>query len=178
MAQVAEVEVVEGAIVVRDVKVAVDCGLVVNPAGAALQAQGSVVMGLSSTLREELTVSAGMIEQTNLDTYQLLRLADTPPIEVVFVEGGDEPRGMGEPVIGPVGAAVANARGRSHRDPAAPAAVAALRAAPTTRFLTGWAPGATTPATSKNRLRLACGLVGGGFPLVAGTGFEPVTSGL
>ena len=109
VAQVAEVEVVEGAIVVRDVKVAVDCGLVVNPAGAALQAQGSVVMGLSSTLREELTVSTGMIEQTNLDTYQLLRLADTPPIEVVFVEGGDEPRGMGEPVIGPVGAAVANA---------------------------------------------------------------------
>ena len=97
------------AIVVREVKVAVDCGLVVNPAGAALQAQGSVVMGLSSTLREELTVSAGMIEQTNLDAYQLLRLAETPPIEVVFVEGGDEPRGMGEPVIGPVGAAVANA---------------------------------------------------------------------
>ena len=109
VAQVAEVEVVEGAIVVRDVKVAVDCGLVVNPAGAALQAQGSVVMGLSSTLREELTVADGMIEQTNLDSYQLLRLADTPPIEVVFVEGGEEPRGMGEPVIGPVGAAVANA---------------------------------------------------------------------
>ena len=109
VAQVAEVEVVDQAIVVREVKVAVDCGLVVNPAGATLQAQGSVVMGLSSTLREELTVSAGMIEQTNLDSYELLRLADTPPIEVVFVDGGDEPRGMGEPVIGPIGAAVANA---------------------------------------------------------------------
>ena len=109
VAQVVEVEVVDGRIVVRDVKVAVDCGLVVNPAGATLQAQGSVVMGLSSTLREELTVRAGMVEQTNLDTYQLLRLADTPPIEVAFVDGGDEPHGMGEPVIGPVGAAVANA---------------------------------------------------------------------
>ena len=94
---------------VTGVNVAVDCGLVVNPAGATLQAQGSVVMGLSSTLREELTVEAGMIEQTNLDTYPLLRMADTPPIEVVSSDGGDEPHGMGEPVIGPVGAAVANA---------------------------------------------------------------------
>ncbi|HEY5981503.1 MAG TPA: molybdopterin cofactor-binding domain-containing protein [Microlunatus sp.] len=109
VAQVAEVEVVDDRVMVRDVKVAVDCGLVVNPAGATLQAQGSVVMGLSSTLREELTVLDGMIEQTNLDSYQLLRLGDTPPIEVVFIEGGDEPRGMGEPVIGPVAAAVANA---------------------------------------------------------------------
>jgi isoquinoline 1-oxidoreductase beta subunit len=109
VAQVAEVEVVDDTIVVRTMKVAVDCGLVVNPAGATLQAQGSVVMGLSSTLREELTVEDGMIQQTNLDSYQLLRLVDTPPIEVVFVEGGEEPRGMGEPVIGPVGAAVANA---------------------------------------------------------------------
>jgi len=48
------------------------------------------VMGLSSTLREGLTESAGMIE-------------------VVFVDGGNESRGMGEPVIGPVGAAVASA---------------------------------------------------------------------
>ncbi len=102
-------EVTADGIAVRAVWAAVDCGLVIDPAGATLQAQGSIVMGLSSTLREELTVADGMIEQTNLDSYRLLRLAETPPIEVEFVGDGQEPHGMGEPVIGPVAAAVANA---------------------------------------------------------------------
>jgi isoquinoline 1-oxidoreductase subunit beta len=103
------VEVTDAGIAVRAVWAAVDCGLVIDPAGATLQAQGSIVMGLGSTLLEELTVSGGTIEQTNLDRYRLLRLSETPPIEVEFVGGGDEPHGMGEPVIGPVAAAVANA---------------------------------------------------------------------
>lgn len=108
VAQVAEVTL-DGGLRVHGISVAVDCGLVVDPAGAALQAQGSVVMGLSSTLREELTVRDGMVTATNFDDYPLLRMADTPPIEVAFVGDGDVPLGMGEPVIGPVAAAVGNA---------------------------------------------------------------------
>ncbi len=109
VAQVAEVSVSGTVITVERVWAAVDAGLVVNPAGAALQAQGSIVMGLSSTLVETVGLAAGRVSTDNLDTYPLLRLRDTPPVEVAFVGGGDEPRGMGEPVIGPVAAAVANA---------------------------------------------------------------------
>jgi isoquinoline 1-oxidoreductase beta subunit len=108
VAMVAEVDLTNG-LRVTGIDVAVDCGLVVNPAGATLQAQGSVVMGLSSTLREELQIRDGQIVSDNFDTYRLLEMAATPPVRVTFTGGGDVPHGMGEPVIGPVPAAVANA---------------------------------------------------------------------
>ena len=67
-------------------------------------------MGISSTLIEKLTVNDGAIEQSNFDDYPILRLKQTPPqIDIHFIPGGDAPHGMGEPVIGPVAAAVANA---------------------------------------------------------------------
>ena len=115
VAMVAEVSVEEvgstaAQIIVHRVTAAVDAGLIVNPANATLQARGSIVMGLSSTLIEKLTVKDGAIEQSNFDDYPLLRLKQTPPqIDIHFIPGGDAPFGMGEPVIGPVAAAVANA---------------------------------------------------------------------
>ncbi|MEV4410765.1 molybdopterin cofactor-binding domain-containing protein [Catellatospora sp. NPDC049609] len=109
VAMVAEVDLSGGRLRVTGVDVAVDCGLVVNPAGAKLQAQGSVVMGLSSTLCERLRVHDGQVVSDNFDTYPILEMADTPPIRVAFVGGGQTPHGMGEPVVGPVPAAVANA---------------------------------------------------------------------
>jgi isoquinoline 1-oxidoreductase subunit beta len=110
VAMVAEVQIKNGQIQVTRVTVAVDPGLVVNPTGAALQAKGSVVMGLSSTLIEKITVKNGAVEQSNFDDYALLRLEQTPPrIDVHFVDSGLDPQGMGEPVIGPVAASIANA---------------------------------------------------------------------
>ncbi len=110
VAMVAEVSRQGTEIVVHRVTVSVDAGLIVNPANAALQARGSVVMGLSSTLLEKLTVKDGLVEQSSFDDYPLLKLSQTPPqIDANFVPGGDAPLGLGEPVIGPVAAAVANA---------------------------------------------------------------------
>ncbi|WP_310481281.1 molybdopterin cofactor-binding domain-containing protein [Chamaesiphon sp. VAR_48_metabat_403] len=95
---------------VTRVVIAIDPGLVVNPNGAALQARGSVVMGLSSTLIEQVTIENGAVTQQNFDDYPILRLSQTPPqIDVHFVASDLDPQGMGEPVIGPVAAAVANA---------------------------------------------------------------------
>ncbi len=95
---------------VTRVVIAIDPGLVVNPNGAALQARGSVVMGLSSTLIEQVLINNGAVTQQNFDDYPILRLSQTPPqIEVHFVASELDPQGMGEPVIGPVAAAVANA---------------------------------------------------------------------
>jgi isoquinoline 1-oxidoreductase subunit beta len=110
VAMVVEVQVKSAQIQVIRVVVVADPGLVVNPNGAALQARGSVVMGLSSTLIEQIVIENGAVTQKNFDDYPILRLAQTPPqIDVHFVESDLDPQGMGEPVIGPVAAAVANA---------------------------------------------------------------------
>ncbi|GIF97125.1 aldehyde oxidase [Catellatospora citrea] len=109
VAVVAEVDLSGGRLRVTGIDAAVDCGLVVNPAGAKLQAQGSIVMGLSSALRESLQIRDGQVVSDNFDSYPILGMADTPPVRVTFTGGADVPYGMGEPVVGPVPAAVANA---------------------------------------------------------------------
>ena len=59
-------------------------------------------------LRDELELD-GMVQETNFDTYSIMRMAQTPSISVELLESGDVPFGMGEPVIGPVAPSVANA---------------------------------------------------------------------
>lgn len=110
MAQVAEVSVEGSRIRVHEVTCVADPGLVINPDGARAQAQGSILMGLSSTLLERLTIQNGISVANNFDQYPLLTLADTPNITVDFIESSDHPvGGMGEAAIGPIPAAVANA---------------------------------------------------------------------
>jgi isoquinoline 1-oxidoreductase subunit beta len=109
VAQVAEVAVENNQLQVKRFFSAVDCGLVVNPDGALAQAQGSIIMGLSATLLEKITLKDGLAEPDNFSGYPLLTLAQTPIIDVTFVGDASEPYGMGEPVIVPVAAAVANA---------------------------------------------------------------------
>ncbi len=116
-------------IVVERVTVSVDAGLVINPINAGLQAKGSVIMGIGSTLIEKITVTNGRVDQENFKVlegssapaYPLLTLKQTPrDIDVHFVGSDEDPQGMGEPVIGPVGAAIANAlftlTGKRQRD--------------------------------------------------------------
>jgi isoquinoline 1-oxidoreductase beta subunit len=107
---VVEVSVSDGQINVHEAWCAVDPGLVINPNGAAAQVEGSIIMGLSSTLIEQQTVENGMAVGNNFNSYPLLRISQAPRITVLPINSGDEPvGGMGEPVIGAVPAAVANA---------------------------------------------------------------------
>jgi isoquinoline 1-oxidoreductase subunit beta len=115
---VVEISQNEKEIVVERVIVSVDAGLVINPVNAGLQAKGSVIMGIGSTLIEKITVTNGRVDQENFKVlegssapaYPLLTLKQTPrDIDVHFVDSEEDPQGMGEPVIGPVGAAIANA---------------------------------------------------------------------
>lgn len=89
---------------------AVDPGLVINPDGAAAQVQGQIIMALSSTLYERITIENGMVSNQNFNQYPLITMRDTPQVEVFTINSGDEPvGGMGEPVIGTVPAAMSNA---------------------------------------------------------------------
>ncbi len=109
VAQVAEVSVDQGEIRVHKITSVVDPGLVINPDGAISQIQGSIIMGLSSTLIEEVTVEDGQLVADNFNRYPILQMKATPEIEVILLESGETPNGMGEPPIGPIAAAVANA---------------------------------------------------------------------
>ncbi|GAB4194836.1 MAG: molybdopterin-dependent oxidoreductase [Roseiflexaceae bacterium] len=109
VALVAEVSVEQDKVRVHRVSAAVDPGLVVNPDGARAQTEGGIMMGLSSVLLEEVTVSDGVIVPANFDRYPLLTMKEAPAITVDLITSGDKPYGMGEPPMGPIGAAVANA---------------------------------------------------------------------
>jgi isoquinoline 1-oxidoreductase beta subunit len=107
---VVEISLEQSRIHVHRAWCAVDPGLVVNPDGAAAQVQGSIIWGLSSALIEEQIVENGMATTENFNGYPLLTIGQTPQIEVIPVNSGDEPvGGLGEPVVGTVPAAVANA---------------------------------------------------------------------
>jgi isoquinoline 1-oxidoreductase beta subunit len=110
VAMVVEIRLEGKEIIVDRVTTSIDTGVVISPTNATLQARGSVVMGLSSTLLEKITIENGAVVQTNFKDYPLLTLKATPKIiDVHFIDSTEPPSGMGEPVIGPVPAAVANA---------------------------------------------------------------------
>jgi isoquinoline 1-oxidoreductase beta subunit len=110
MAQVAEVEVAkDGTVRVRRVVCAVDCGTVVNPDTVQAQIQSAVIFGITAALYGEITLKDGRVEQTNFDTYQMLRINEAPAIEVHIVQSSEPPGGMGEPGTSAIVPAVTNA---------------------------------------------------------------------
>jgi len=111
VAHVAEVEVApNGDVRVHRVVTAVDCGVVVNPSGAAAQVEGAIVFGLSAALRQEITVEGGRVVQSNFHDYPVLRMAEAPRMDVHFVQGNEEtPRGIGEGALPSIAPAVTNA---------------------------------------------------------------------
>ena len=79
MALVAEVEVAkDGTVRVRRVVCAVDCGIVVNPDTVRAQMQSAVMFGITAALYGEITLKNGRVEQSNFDSYQLLRMNEAP----------------------------------------------------------------------------------------------------
>ena len=110
LAQVAEVEVSrDGAVRVRRVVCAVDCGTVVNPDTVRAQIQSAVIFGISAALRGQITLKGGRVEQSNFHDYQVLRMNEAPAIEVYIVNSTEPPGGMGEAGTSAITPAVTNA---------------------------------------------------------------------
>jgi isoquinoline 1-oxidoreductase beta subunit len=109
LAQVAEVTVKDGDIHVDRVVTVVDPGQVINMNGIRAQIEGAVLMGLSSALKERITVKNGMIQQQNFNGYDLLRMPDAPELETYLIEGGRPPGGIGEPPLALIAPSVGNA---------------------------------------------------------------------
>ncbi len=109
VAQVVEASVEKGAVKVHRVFCAVDCGLVINPDTVRAQMEGGIVFGLTAALKTEITLKDGRVEQSNFHDYQMLRMFESPEIEVHIVPSGENPTGVGEPGVPPVAPALANA---------------------------------------------------------------------
>jgi isoquinoline 1-oxidoreductase subunit beta len=110
MAQVAEVEVAKnGSVRVRRVVCAVDCGTTINPDTVEAQIQSGIIFGITAALYGKISLKNGRVEQTNFDTYQLLRINESPEIEVHIIQSSEPPGGMGECATSAVVPAVANA---------------------------------------------------------------------
>jgi isoquinoline 1-oxidoreductase beta subunit len=108
--QVAEVSVDKtGAVRVHRMVCAVDCGQVVNPDSVKAQMEGGIIFGLTAALKAEITLEGGRVQQRNFHDYPMLRINESPEIEVYIVPSTENPTGVGEPGVPPVAPAVANA---------------------------------------------------------------------
>ncbi len=120
MAQVAEVEVAkDGAVRVRRVVCAVDCGTVVNPDTVRAQIESGVMFGITAALYGEITLKDGRVEQGNFDTYQILRMNEAPAVEVHIVAerraAGRHGRGRNVAIVPAVANAIFAATGKRLR---------------------------------------------------------------
>jgi CO/xanthine dehydrogenase Mo-binding subunit len=86
-----------------------DAGTIVDPDGALAQMEGAALWGLSMALHEGTEFEAGEVKALNLGAYTPLRLADTPALDISFVESAEVPVGLGEPATTVVGPAIGNA---------------------------------------------------------------------
>jgi isoquinoline 1-oxidoreductase beta subunit len=84
-------------------------GKVINPDILLAQIQGGVVFGLSAVLHGKITFAGGRVEQGNFNDYRILRIDETPPIEVHIAQSTENAGGIGEPGTVIVQPAVANA---------------------------------------------------------------------
>jgi isoquinoline 1-oxidoreductase subunit beta len=112
VAVVATVEVTsDGKLKVSQLDLAFDCGRILNHDAVLAQLEGGMIFGANMSLNEELNVQDGRIVEDNFDRYPMLRMADTPRLRVHFdaLSGHERHAEVGEPPVGPIGPAIANA---------------------------------------------------------------------
>ena len=109
VSQVVDLELVNDIPKLKRVTCAVDCGTAVNPDQVAAQIESSVVFGLTAALKGEINIEGGAVKESNFHDYQMLRMDETPPIDVYIVDSNLPPTGVGEPGTPPIAPALGNA---------------------------------------------------------------------
>ncbi|MBP0111885.1 xanthine dehydrogenase family protein molybdopterin-binding subunit [Bradyrhizobium vignae] len=97
IATVVEAEIDDiGEITLRRVTSVVDTGIAVNPDTVKAQIEGGLIFGLTAALYGEITIDKGRVQQSNFHDYRMMRINETPKIEVIVVKSGEAPGGIGE----------------------------------------------------------------------------------
>jgi len=108
-AVIAEVSMTKEGPKVHKVTAVVDCGVVVHPDQAHAQIESGILLGFSSGMKNVITFKEGRVEQTNFHNYPLLRMSETPVIDITFVSSSASPGGLGEVGVPLIMPAIANA---------------------------------------------------------------------
>lgn len=97
IATVVEAEIDDiGEIALRRITSVVDTGIAVNPDTVKAQIEGGLIFGLTAALYGEITIDKGRVQQSNFHDYRMMRINETPKIEVIVVKSGEAPGGIGE----------------------------------------------------------------------------------
>ncbi|RFS15179.1 xanthine dehydrogenase family protein molybdopterin-binding subunit [Emticicia sp. C21] len=87
----------------------IDCGYYVNPDNVKAQTEGNIVMGLTAAIKDGITFTNGVCDQTNFHQFNLMRINETPKMEIHIIDSGANPGGVGEPGLPPIAPALGNA---------------------------------------------------------------------
>jgi isoquinoline 1-oxidoreductase beta subunit len=99
----------KGEVRVNRVVCAVDCGMVVNPDTIEAQVEGGIIFGITAALYSEITIEHGRVAQHNFTDYRMLRMDQSPQIDVHIVKSAEAPGGIGEPGTAALAPALTNA---------------------------------------------------------------------
>ncbi len=109
VAEVAEVSTKSKDVKIHNVWCAIDCGLAVFPEGVRHQMESCITYGLSAAFYGEITIDKGGVQQSNFDGYDMVRIAQSPKVDVAIINSGAKMGGAGEPGLPPAAPALANA---------------------------------------------------------------------
>jgi len=98
-----------GRVAVEKLTIVIDAGTIIHPDSAAAQVEGAGLWGLSTALYEGTEFTKGQPKDTNLDSYRVLRMGETPEIDIEFIPSTETPVGLGEPATTAVAPAIGNA---------------------------------------------------------------------
>ena len=99
----------EDGVRIEKVTCVVDCGVAVNPDVIKAQMEGGIGYGIGHNMRDQITLTGGVVDQYNFPDYEPLRISDIKEIEVHIVPSAEPPTGVGEPGTPPAAPALANA---------------------------------------------------------------------
>ena len=80
-----------------------------NPEIVEQQIQSMVIMGMGTALKHAITIEGGVIQQTNYNTYAMVRTNESPDINIVLIKSTEKPGGIGEPFMAATVPSLANA---------------------------------------------------------------------
>jgi isoquinoline 1-oxidoreductase beta subunit len=109
VAQVVDVEVMDGALAIPRVVCAVDAGYAIHPDGMAAQMESGIVYGMTAALYGEISIRHGAVAQSNFHDYPMLRIDKAPAVETHIINSGEALGGAGEPGTPPIAPALTNA---------------------------------------------------------------------
>jgi isoquinoline 1-oxidoreductase beta subunit len=109
VAQVVEIEILNGKVIPRRATCAVDAGFAMHPDGMKAQMESGIVYGLTAALYSNISIRRGAVAQSNFHDYQMLRMNESPEIETYIINSGEKIGGAGEPGTPAIAPALVNA---------------------------------------------------------------------